>query len=452
MKRKVSMTIRSSGTSRRSFLKSAAALGTSLALPRWFVEETLAHASAEEPKSPNDRPGVLLIGCGGMGTYDATVAAQFGTVLAVCDVDSNRLAEKADKLKAEGKYTDFRKAIAHKGIDVVVNGTPDHWHTLINIHAMRAGKDIYSEKPLTLTIDEGRKLAAVARETKRILQTGSQQRSDARFRLACELVRNGRVGKLQHITTQLPSGPVGGPFATKPVPPELDWNFWLGQTPAVDYVPERCHVNFRFWYEYSGGTITDWGAHHNDIAQWANGTERSGPVTVEGKVLLEPVKGGYTTAPRYQVEYAYANGVRLTCRTIETESFSGAPARELKDSDERNGVRFEGSDGWIFVNRDKIQASRPEIIKDELPATAERLYVSTHHMGNFFECVRTRKAPICEPEIGHRSVSVCHLGAIALRTGRKLTWEPAKEQFVGDADANAYVSRRMREPWGYDAV
>jgi predicted dehydrogenase len=446
------MASRTFSVDRRAFLKSTAALGASLSLPRWFVEETLAHAAAEEPKSPNDRPGVLLIGCGGMGTHDATVAAKFGTVLAVCDVDSNRLAEKADRLKAEVKYTDFRKAIAHKGVDVVVNGTPDHWHTLVNIHAMRSGKDVYSEKPLTLTIDEGRKLVAVARETKRILQTGSQQRSDARFRLACELVRNGRIGKLQHIITQLPSGPTGGPFATKPVPPELDWNFWLGQTPAVDYVPERCHVNFRFWYEYSGGTITDWGAHHNDIAQWANGTERSGPATVEGKVLLQPIPGGYTTAPRYQVEYTYGNGVRLTCRTIETENFSGAPARELNDGDERNGVRFEGADGWIFVNRDKIQASQPEIITKELPASAERLYVSTNHMGNFFECVRSRKAPICEPEIGHRSVSVCHLGAIALRTGRKLNWDPAREEFVGDADANTYVSRAMREPWGYDLV
>jgi predicted dehydrogenase len=446
------MTSRSSSVDRRTFLKSASALGASLALPRWFVEETLAHAAVEEPKSPNDRPGVLLIGCGGMGTYDATVAAKFGTVLAVCDVDSNRLAEKADLLKAEAKYSDFRKAIAHKGVDIVVNGTPDHWHTLVNIHAMRSGKDVYSEKPLTLTIDEGRKLVTAARETKRILQTGSQQRSDARFRLACELVRNGRIGKLQHMITQLPPGPTGGPFATKPVPPELDWNFWLGQTPAVDYVPERCHVNFRFWYEYSGGTITDWGAHHNDIAQWANGTERSGPVSIEGKVILQPIPGGYTTAPRYQVEYTYGNGVRLTCRTIETENFSGSPVRELKESDERNGVRFEGSDGWIFVNRDKIQASEPEIIAKELPASAERLYVSTHHMGNFFDCVQTRKAPICEPEIGHRSVSVCHLGAIALRTGRMLNWDPAKEEFVGDADANTYVSRKMREPWGYDAV
>lgn len=446
------MTRPASHLTRRQLLKSSATLAGALCVPRWFVEESAALAAPEEPKSPNDRPGILLVGCGGMGNGDATNASKFGNIVAVCDVDSKHLGEKGEKFKAEARFSDFRKAIAHKGVDVVINATPDHWHTLVNIHALRAGKDVYSEKPLTLTIDEGKKLVAVARETKRILQTGSQQRSNARFRLACELVRNGRIGKLQRIVTQLPSGPVGGPFATKPVPADLDWNFWLGQTPQVDYVPERCHVMFRFWYEYSGGTITDWGAHHNDIAQWANGTERSGPVTVEGKVLLEPVAGGYTTAPRYLVEYTYANGVALTCRTIATENFTGAPVGEVKETDERNGARFEGADGWIFVNRQKIQASRPEILDEELPASAERLYVSNDHMGNFFDCVRTRKAPICEPEIGHRSVSVCHLGAIALRTGRKLNWDPSQEEFVGDAEANGFVAREMRKPWGYDAV
>jgi len=446
------MTTPASHVTRRELLKSGVTLAGAHCLPRWFVEETAARAAYDEPKSPNDRPGILLVGCGGMGNADAGLASKFGNIVAVCDVDQNRVAEKAEKHKAEAKFSDFRKAIAHKGVDVVINATPDHWHTLVNMHALRAGKDVYSEKPLTLTIDEGKKLVAVARETGRVLQTGSQQRSNARFRLACELVRNGRVGKLVRIVSQLPSGPVAGPFETKPVPAELDWDFWLGQAPQVDYVPERCHTMFRFWYDYSGGTITDWGAHHNDIAQWGNGTERTGPVTVEGKVLQEPIAGGYTTAPRYQVEYTYANGVALTCKTVATENFFGAPVGEVKETAERNGVRFEGADGWIFVNRQKIQASRPEILEQELPASAERLYVSDDHMGNFFECVRTRKATICEPEIGHRSVSVCHLGAIALRTGRKLNWDPAKEEFVGDNEANSYVAREMRKPWSYDAV
>jgi predicted dehydrogenase len=439
-----------SNFNRRDFLKSGIAAGGALCLPKWFVEETSAQAASEQPNSPNDKPGILLIGCGGMGTGDATAAAKFGNIIAVCDVDKNRLGEKAVQFKAEGKYTDFRQALEHKGVDVVINATPDHWHTLVNLHAMRAGKDIYSEKPLTLTIAEGKKLVAVARETKRILQTGSQQRSSPRFRLACELVRNGRIGRLERIVTILPTGLSGGPFAAKPVPAELDWNFWQGQTPDTEYVPERCHMTFRFWYEYSGGTLTDWGAHHNDIAQWGNGTERSGPISVEGKILSHPIAGGYTTPSRYEVEYTYSNGVKHTCRTTPHEQFTGAPVGQLKPTDERNGIRFEGSDGWIFVNREKIEASRPEFLSLELPAGAERLAVSNHHMGNFFDCIRSRQAPICEPEIGHRSVSICHLGVIALRTERKLHWDPAREEFVDDAEANSFLRREMRKPWSLD--
>ncbi|MGQ0637669.1 MAG: Gfo/Idh/MocA family protein [Planctomycetaceae bacterium] len=442
-----------SNISRRHLLKSGAALAGAMALPRWFVEESAALAAADEPKSPNDRPGLLLVGCGGMGANDAKLAVKFGNIVAVCDVDKNRAAQKAEEFKAEAVYGDFRKALQHKGVDVVINGTPDHWHTLINIHAMRSGKDVYSEKPLTLTIDEGKKLVAVARETKRILQTGSQQRSMPQFRLACELVRNNRLGKLEKITTRLPSGPIEGPFEPKPVPEELDWNFWLGQAPVADYMPERCHLLFRFWREYSGGTITDWGAHHNDIAQWANGTERSGPISVAGQVLVPPIPGGYTTPGKYQVEYTYANGVRHTCKTVPRENFYGQLTGEkVTSEEERNGVLFEGPAGWIFVTRGKIEASDPELLKQELPAGAVRLYTSNNHMGNFFDCVKSREAPICEPEIGHRSVSVCHLGGIALRLGRKLEWDPAKEQFVGDAEANGYVAREMRSPWGYDAV
>ncbi|MBS0261520.1 MAG: Gfo/Idh/MocA family oxidoreductase [Planctomycetes bacterium] len=436
--------------SRREFLKASLVTGAACGLPAWFVEESLAQNPATQSTSANDKPGILLVGCGGMGTGDATAALKFGNVVAVCDVDRNRMGERAERFKAEGKYTDFRKALEHKGVDIVINATPDHWHTLINLHALRAGKDIYSEKPLTLTIAEGRKLVAVARETKRVLQTGSQQRSSPRFRLACELVRNGRLGKLQRIVTVLPTGLTGGPFAAKPVPAELDWNFWQGPTPETEYVPERCHMTFRFWYEYSGGTLTDWGAHHNDIAQWGNGTERSGPVSIEGKILSQAVAGGYSTPSRYEVEYTYANGVKHTCRTTPHEQFTGAPIGQLQPTDERNGIRFEGPEGWIFVNRDKIEASRPEILSEELPAGAERLAVSQNHMGNFFDCVRSRQAPICEPEIGHRSVSVCHLGVIALRTGRKLNWDPVREEFVGDPAANAYVSREMRKPWSLD--
>lgn len=437
---------------RRAALKSGAACAGVVALPRWFLEENAAMAAPQEPKSPNDKPGILLVGCGGQGRYDTALAAKFGRVVAVCDVDEKHASQAADQFKAGAKFSDFRKAIAHPGVDVVVTGTPDHWHTLVNIHAMRSGKDVYSEKPLTLTIAEGQKLVEAARSTQRILQTGSQQRSDARFRLACELVRNGRIGKLKHILTMLPSGPVQGPFQSRPVPPELNWDFWLGQAPKVDYVQERCHVLFRFWYDYSGGTATDWGAHHNDIAQWGNGTERSGPISAEGKVLAAPIAGGFTAIGRYQIEYAYANGVTLTCKTVARENFYGQPTGEVQKPGEQNGVRFEGTDGWIFVTRGKIEASRPELLSAELPSNAERLYASNNHMGNFFECVRSRKPPICEPEIGHRSVSVCHLGVIALRLGRKVNWDPEKQTFVDDKEANAFVAREMRKPWNLDAV
>lgn len=212
---------------RRSALKTAAAFAAAsgLPLPGWYYEENAALALPQEPKSPNDKPGILLIGCGGQGRGDAKKAATFGRVIAVCDVDSKHAADAAVEHDGVATFSDFRKAIAQPGVDVVVNGTPDHWHTLVNIHAMRSGKDVYSEKPLTLTIGEGKKLVEVAKQTNRVLQTGSQQRSDERFRLACELVRNGRIGKLKHILTMLPSGPIQGPFKTADVPSEIDWDF-----------------------------------------------------------------------------------------------------------------------------------------------------------------------------------------------------------------------------------
>jgi predicted dehydrogenase len=437
--------------SRRELLKAGAAGFVLSGLPRWYADEALAQEAPAPSKSPNARPGILLVGCGGMGRHDADLASKFGRILAVCDVDEKHAAEAAKQFKAEEKYSDFRKAIAHNGVDVVINGTPDHWHTLVNIHALRAGKDVYSEKPLTLTIAEGQKLVAVANETGRVLQTGSQQRSDPRFRLACELVRNGRIGKVKHVQVILPSGLHGGPFSTKPVPQELDWDFWQGQTPAVDYVPERCHFSFRYWYDYSGGTMTDWGAHHNDIALWGLGL--NGPATIEGKALVTPVPSGFTAASEYEVHFTYPNGVTQRTASTQLNGPTGSVKTPTRANEPPHGVTFEGSDGSIFVTRGQITASDPELLKTELPSGAERLYVSNDHMGNFFECIRTRKAPICEPIIGHRSVSVCHLGVIAVRTGRKLTWDSDAEKFTGDsADANQYLAREMRTPWSYDAV
>jgi predicted dehydrogenase len=437
--------------SRREVLKAGAAGFILAGLPRWYADEALAQDAKPPSNSPNERPGVLLVGCGGMGRGDANNALRFGRVIAVCDVDDKHAAEAAEQFKAEAKYSDFRKAIDHKGVDVVINGTPDHWHTLINIQALRADKDVYSEKPLTLTIEEGQKLVQVAKQTGRILQTGSQQRSDPRFRLACELVRNGRIGTIKHVQVILPSGLHDGPFSTKPVPEGLAWDFWQGQTPAVEYVPQRCHFSFRYWYDYSGGTMTDWGAHHNDIALWGLGLK--GPAIIEGKALVEPVPGGFTAASEYEVNFTYANGVTQRTASTQLNGPTGSVKTPTRPNEPPHGVTFEGAGGWIFVTRGQITASDPALLKEELPSSAERLYASNDHMGNFFECVRTRKAPICDPAVGHRSVSVCHLGVIAIRKGRKLTWDPDIEQFTGDsADANQHLAREMRKPWSYDAV
>jgi len=444
------MSIQDPRFTRRRFLQGAATVAAASALPAWYLEESQSYAATPVPLSPNDRPGIGWVGCGGRGSGIIQEAKKFGDVLAICDVDARHL-EVASKTFPKAKpYRDFRQLIDRDDIHVIITSTPDQWHTLVNLRALKSGKDVYSEKPLTRTIEEGKRLVATANATKRLVQTGSQQRSDRRFRLACELVRNGRLGKLKTITTLLPAGRHGGPFKSTTPPPELDWNFWTGPARFVDYVPERCHGNFRYWYDYSDGTMTDWGAHHNDIAQWGNGTERTGPISAEGKPLIDEIPGGYTAASQYHVEYQYANGVRLVCMSVITDGPDGS--HHGASSDTVNGIRFEGTDGWIFVTRGDIEASNPELLTQPLPANAQRLYVSNDHMGNFFDCVRTRKQPICEAEIGHRSVSVCHIGTIAMRLGRKLEWDPAREEFKHDQEANAFVSPEMRAPWTFDSV
>jgi len=391
----------------------------------------------------------LLIGCGGRGRGVAQDAGRFGRVVAVCDVDRERLDEAKGIWPDAATFTDFRKALEHGDIGIVICGTVDHWHTLVSIAAMRAGKDVYCEKPLTLTIDEGKRLVDVARQTNRILQTGSQQRSDARFRLAAELVRNGRIGKIEHVDVWLPSGRREGPFQPSPVPTGLDWDMWLGQTPVVEYVKERTHQTFRYWWEYSGGTMTDWGAHHNDIVLWALGLDRSGPTSIEARPRVEMIPNGFSAYSEYEVNYAYANGVTHTCQSTNANAWNGAV---VDPNGQQHGVKFHGSDGWIFVTRGRIEASQSELLTTPLDGEATRLYASDDHMGNFFDCVRSRKPPICDAEIGHRSASICHLGVIALRLGRKLPWDPETERFVADEEANKWIAREMREPWSYEAV
>jgi predicted dehydrogenase len=431
---------------RRRFLKSAAALAAASAVPRWFLEEGEAAPARGRVLGPNDQPAIALVGCGGMGRVDCRNASRFGRVVALCDVDQAHLdAAKAEWPKAEG-FGDFRKLMERDDIDVVVCGTVDHWHVLVSMAAMHAGKDVYCEKPLSLTIDEGKHLVKAARKTGRIFQTGSQQRSERIFRLACELVRNGRIGTLKHVDVWLPAGLRDGPFHTSSVPAGFDYDFWLGSTPKVDYVKERTHFSFRYWWDYAGGTMTDWGAHHNDIALWGIGAERSGPVEIDGAPRVQMIPGGYTAVSEFEVHYTYANGVTHTCQSA---TGCGPDGSVVDPKGQQHGIRFSGSDGWIFVTRGHIEASNDELISTPLAAGGVRLYSSGDHMGNFFDCVRSRMPAICEPEIGHRSASVCHLGVIAMRLGRKLKWNPEKERFIGDQQADGWLARGMRKPWDY---
>ncbi len=429
--------------SRRNLLKSAVSF-SAVALPTWFTEE--ATSAFAKPLGPNDMPGIALVGCGGRGRGVAREAAQLGRMLAVCDVDDANLAQAKQTWPEAATFKDFRKLMERDDVHVIVNGTPDHWHTLVNLAALKSDKDVYSEKPLTLTIDEGQRLTKVVRDTKRVLQTGSQQRSEKTFRLACELVRNGRIGKLKHVDVWLPHGRREGPFAPQPVPQGLDWDMWLGPRPKADYFKERCHVTFRYFWDYSGGTMSDWGAHHLDIALWGMGLERSGPISVEGKPLVEMIPGGFTALSEYEVKYVYPEGITQTCRSTTANAWNGTV---LDPKGQQHGVRFEGADGWIFVSRGKIEASDPGLIDAPLAASAVRLYSSDNHMQNFFDCVRSRKQPICDAEIGHRSASVCHLGVISLRLGRKLEWDPTKETFKNDQEANQWLAREMRQPWTF---
>ncbi len=437
--------------SRRTFLQRVSAVAAATGLPLWFVERELSAATpARKVLSANDRPGIALVGCGGMGRGDANNAQRFGDIVAVCDVDEGHVDAAVKQFtkdgKAPAKFRDFRKVMERDDVQVVIQGCPDHWHTLVNLAAIRANKDVYGEKPLTLTIDEGKRLVKAVREHKGVLQTGSQQRSDNRFRLACELVRNGRLGQLKSVTVFLPAGLRDGPFASSPVPAGLDWDYYLGQAPKVDYVKERCHTTFRYWLDYSGGTMTDWGAHHNDIARWAIGED--GPAAVEARVLAEPIPGGYTTFSEYEVTFTWGQGVRHIVKSTPDDNIFGGV---VKKDGQRNGLRFEGTSGWIWVTRGDIDASDDALISTPLPADAVKLEASGDHMANFFDCVRSRKDPIAHVDVGHRSASICHLGAIALRTGRKLTWDAGKEIFTGDgaAEGNAHVAREMRKPYDY---
>jgi predicted dehydrogenase len=431
---------------RREVMTATLASITAAGLPDWYTNSAYATELERDSAEPNryganDQINIAVIGPGGrkggfqQGLGDTHNAARKPGVkiVAACDVDKTHAEDAAKSFGPDCKiYYDFREVLARPDIDAVVIGTPDHWHAIIAVAAMKAGKDVYCEKPMTLRIEEGKRIVRVAKDKKRVFQTGSQQRSDARFRLACELVRNGRIGKLKKAIAHLPSGPVGGPFEVKPVPADFDYEFWLGPAPEADYVFERTHGSFRHWLDHSGGMLTDWGAHHNDISQWGIGADGSGPISVEAVGRAGMVgKNCYNTFPEFDVTYTYENGVTL-----------------LSTSRGENGVDFEGETGSIFVSRGTIRASDPELLTTALPADATRLYASNDHMQNWIDCIRKREQPICNAEVGHRSVTTCHLANISLRLGgKKLDWDPKRERFTNSKEANEMAKYHYRGGW-----
>jgi len=446
----------SDSVTRRGLLQTLATGVMLTSLPEWAIKDAEARTLESDARQrrrigPNDKIRMGLIGAGGskggfrQGTGDMRgISRQAGVeVVAVCDVDLTHLEEASQNFKsADGKpaakYVDFRYLLDRPDIDGVVIGTPDHWHSIIAAHAMKAGKDIYCEKPMTLVINEGKELVKIARKEGTVFQVGSQQRSEGPFRLACELVRNGRIGKVKKVVAHLPGGPTGGPFEIRDVPDDLIYDMWQGPAPERPYVKERTHGNFRQFYNYSGGMMTDWGAHHLDISQWGLGRDGDGPVKVKAKATMppaDPTHCSYECATAFEVTYTYADGVEL-----------------IATNEGENGVHFYGEDGrWIFVSRSRIGASDEKIISEPLPKNAIQLYHSPGHHRNFVECVRSRERPICDVEIGHRSVSVCHIGNICIRLGGgELQWNPKKEEFTGGekkAEANAMRTYRYRGGW-----
>jgi predicted dehydrogenase len=408
---------------RRRFLTTAAAV---VAVP------TIVPASAF---GANERVVTGHIGVGNQGA--GNLKAFLKNAAAVCEVDAKRRAAAVAVVELKGKpcgsYADYRALLDRKDIDAVVITTPDHWHALPTIHACQAGKDVYCEKPLSLTIAEGRKMVEAARANDRVVQTGSQQRSSANFRFACELVRSGKIGKVQKVLVGIPAVNFAGPPVPDSDPPaELDYDFWLGPAPKKPYNAKHVHYNFRFFWDYSGGQMTNFGAHHIDIAQWALGADNSGPVSTESTATFHPEKW-YEVTQSCRVTHTYADGVVLIVGQLQ--------------KDIPGGVTFIGSEGTIHVDRGKLTSTPAEIVKQTLSADDVHLYESTNHHQNFLDCVKSRKRPICDVEIGHRSATVCHLGNISVRLGRKLQWDPAAERIVGDEQAAAMLARPYRAPW-----
>lgn len=437
------MNSQTTGISRRGLFAGAAA--ATLAGPLLVSSA----ARADDKKAPaNDRLGLGFIGVGtqNRGHLNHFLGQKDVQVLAVCDVDTKR-RENAQKVTEEryadqtksGQYkscaafNNYRDLLERPDIDAVVIATPDHWHAIIALEALAAGKDVYCEKPLTLTIHEAKVLIDAVRKFERIFQVGSQQRSSQEFRVACELVRSGRIGQVKAVYVN-----IGGPSKPCDLPEEkleegLDWDRWLGPAPQRGYnsilSPRGVHKNFPDWRnyrEYSGGMMTDWGAHHFDIAQWGLGMDQSGPVEIIPPDDPKAQKG---------VRYVYANGVEV----IHAEEYE--PGKKV------DGVAFIGSTGKVFVNRGKLASDPAELIKETLTQKDVHLFKSPGHQRDWLDCIRSRKRPLCDVEVGARSVTVCHLGNLAYWNHRKLHWDPLAWHFVKDAEADKWLDRERREAY-----
>ncbi len=451
-----------SAVSRRGFIKTSLGAAAAVGFPTIIPSAVLGQFA------PSKRINIGAIGVGRISRgHDMPSILPYdkAKIMAVCDLDANRVVDGKkfvnDYYAAKtGKpydgvvgYANYRDLLANKDIDAVVVSTPDHWHALIGIDAVHAGKDVYLQKPASLTIAEGRALSDAVQASGRILQIGSQQRSTVQFRYAAELVRNGRIGNLKRVEVGLPGDPAGGDKTLMPVPASFNYDMWLGETPNVPYTVDRVHPQKGYdrpgWLrlrQFGAGMITGWGAHHVDSAHWGMNTEFTGPIEIWGTAEF-PDHGLWDVHGAFKTEALYANGVRM--------SISG---------DYPNGIKFEGAKGWIFVSRGNEQvtksdpvaklndntalaASNPKIIKSVIGPDEIHLYESKEQHGNWLDCILTRQTPISPVETGHRACSTCLLHDIAMVTERKLHWDPVMERFVKDDEANAMLSRPHRAPY-----
>jgi predicted dehydrogenase len=423
---------------RRQFLKRAS--GTTVgAIAFPYVVSSSALGNAGNVAASNRIVmGCIGVGSKGSGNMGGFLGKKDVQVVAVCDVDKkNRDRAKKrvdDKYKNNDckAYLDFREVIERKDIDALSLALPDHWHSIPVIMAARAGKDMYGEKPLARTIHEGRVMVDTVNRYGRVWQTGSWQRSVRDFHHACELVRNGRIGKVHKVEVGLPTGGSTDNKPVQPVPEGVDWDFWLG---PARWVPYRgiMHWNWRWMMDYSGGQLTDWAGHHVDIAHWALGLDETGPVEIEGKGDY-PKDGIYDAATAYKFTCKYENGLTMIVANDRQQPMG-------------MGTVWYGEKGWIHVRRGKLEADPPDVIKEVIGPNEIKLYESRDHQRNFLDCVKSRKKTITPIEIAHRSISVGLLGEIAMLTEQKLRWDPEKEVFLNSDEANRMLSRPMRAPW-----